>query len=222
VNTALVSGSAETIVLSVLSGLPAGASASFDPATVSAGGSSTLTVSTADTTQPGGPLTLTIRGVAPSATHSTTVSLTVTGLGFLRVTSSPAVPAQISINGVIADSWGLNWVKVPAGNYTVSFSHVEGYSEPVDQQVAVTAGNTTTVTGTFTARGSLRVITSPAVAGTVSVDTVRRNDWGMWTDLATGAHQVCFGAVGAFSTPACQNVTLNAGALTTATGTYTP
>ena len=84
----------------------------------------------------------------------------------------------------------------------------------------MTAGNTSVVTGTFTQRGSLRVITSPAVAGTVWVDAVRRNDWGMWTDLSTGAHQVCFGAVGGFTAPACQNVTVNGGALTTVTGEY--
>ena len=84
VTTALLSGSAETVTLSVTSGLPAGASASFSPPTVSAGGSSTLTVSTADTTPVGGPLTLTIQGAAASATHTKTVSLTVTALGYLR------------------------------------------------------------------------------------------------------------------------------------------
>jgi hypothetical protein len=86
--------------------------------------------------------------------------------------------------------------------------------------VSVSAGNTTTVTGTFTQRGSLRVITSPAVAGTVSVDGVPRDDWGMWTDVPTGAHQVCFGDVPGKTPPACQNVTVNAGALTTVTGVY--
>ena len=142
-------------------------------------------------------------------------------LGFLRVTSSPAVPAQISLNGVIADSWGLNWVELPPGDYTVHFSHVEGYTEPADELVSVTAGLTTTVTGTFTQRGSLRVQTSPAVAGQVSVDGIPRNDWGMWTDLPTGAHQVCFGPVAGYTPPACQNITVNAGALTSVTGTYT-
>jgi hypothetical protein len=142
------------------------------------------------------------------------------GVGYLRVTTSPALPSQISLNGVIADSWGLTWVKLDPGDYTVHFSHVEGYSEPADQLVSVTAGATTTVTGTFTQRGSLRVITSPAVAGTISVDGSPRNDWGMWTDVPTGPHQVCFGAVEGFTTPACQDITVNAGALTTVTGTY--
>ena len=127
-------------------------------------------------------------------------------LGLLRVTSSPAVPTQISIDGVIANSWGLDWLKLPPGSYTVN----------------VTAGNTTTVNGTFTQRRSLRVSSSPAVAGAISVDGIRRNDRGMWTDLSIGAHQVCFGVVPAFTTPACQNPTLSAGVLTTITGVYGP
>jgi hypothetical protein len=154
--------------------------------------------------------TYTLNASAPGAT----------GVGFLRVTASPALPAQVSLNGVIADSWGLTWVKVAPGSYTVHFSHIEGYTEPADQVVSVTAGNTTVVTGTFTQRGSLHVTTNPAVAGTISVDGVPRDDWGMWTDIPAGAHQVCFGPVAGKTTPACQNVTVNAGALTSVTGTY--
>jgi hypothetical protein len=58
------------------------------------------------------------------------------------------------------------------------------------------------------------------VAGTVSVDGVPRNDWGMWTDVPTGAHQVCFGDVPSKTTPACQNITVTAGSLTSVTGVY--
>ena len=145
-----------------------------------------------------------------------------TNVGFLRVTTDPAVPAQISLNGEIADSWGLTWLELAPGQYTVHFSHVEGFSPPADQTVTVTADQTTTVTGTYTRRGSLRVVTSPAVAATITVDGVARNDWGMWTDIPTGQHEVCFGAVAGFTAPACQTVTVTAGGLTTVTGTYAP
>jgi hypothetical protein len=141
--------------------------------------------------------------------------------GLLRVTSSPALASQILIGGVIANSWGLDWLELDPGSYTLSFTHVEGYTEPAPQMVTITAGQTTTVNATFTQRGSLRVITSPAVAGAISVDGVPRNDWGLWTDLPTGSHQVCFGAVKDFDAPACQTVSVNAGLLTTVTGTYT-
>jgi RHS repeat-associated protein len=141
--------------------------------------------------------------------------------GFLRVASSPALPTQILVDGQIADAWGLNWVKEAPGNHTVCFTHVEGWTEPACQTVAVTTGNTTTVTGTFTQRGSLRVITTPAVASQISVDGNPTDESSMWTDVPTGAHTVCFGAVANFDPPACQTATVTAGTQTTITGTFT-
>src|SRR5207249_11765936 len=76
VSTAVTSGNAQTVTLSA-SGLPAGATASFNPSTVTAGGSSTLTIGTTSST-PAGSYTLTVAGTGASATHSTSVSLTVT------------------------------------------------------------------------------------------------------------------------------------------------
>jgi hypothetical protein len=43
----------------------------------------------------------------------------------------------------------------------------------------------------------------------------------MWTDLDVGNHQVCFGEVPGFLTPACQQVSLTAGATQIVTGTFT-
>jgi hypothetical protein len=148
------------------------------------------------------------------------------GVGSLRVMTSPALPSQVTIkpsagSPYIADTWGLTWLELAPGSYTVSFSHVTGWNDPAPQTITITAGNTTTVTGTFTQRGFLRVTTSPAAPGTISVDGIPRDDWGMWTDIPTGSHTVCFGAAASFAnTPACQSVTVNAGATTTATGVY--
>ena len=75
VNTAVTSGSAQTVNLSA-SGLPSGASASFSPASITSGSSSTMSVSTASTT-PAGTYTITITGTGTSATHTTSYSLTV-------------------------------------------------------------------------------------------------------------------------------------------------
>ena len=102
----------------------------------------------------------------------------------------------------------------------MSFTHVEGYTEPAPQTVNVVAGQTTTVQGNFVRRGILRVMTSPALPGTITVDGIPRNDYGMWTDLPVGSHNVCFGPVAGFNPPACQTATLTAGNLTTVTGTY--
>ncbi|MGW4209196.1 M28 family peptidase [Lentzea sp. NPDC004789] len=76
VQTQTVSGNAETVQLSA-SGLPSGATASFTPATVTTGGSSTLTINTAASTPNGTyPVTVTATG---SVTRTATYTLTVTG-----------------------------------------------------------------------------------------------------------------------------------------------
>ena len=87
---------------------------------------------------------------------------------------------------------------------------MQGYATPADQVVNVTAGNTTVVTGTFPAGAPARA-DEPGRAGTITIDGIRRNDWGVWTYFPPGAHQVCFLAVLAFLPPTCQNINLAAG-----------
>jgi len=70
-----LSGFSGTVNFSA-SGLPSGASATFNPTSVSGSGSSTMTVTTSTST-PAGTYTLTITGTSPGLTHTTTVSLTV-------------------------------------------------------------------------------------------------------------------------------------------------
>lgn len=78
VSTTTTKGSAQTVQLSA-SGAPAGVTVSFSPASVTSGGSSTMTVATAPSTAPGTyPLTVTGTG---SVAHSTTFTLTVKGTG---------------------------------------------------------------------------------------------------------------------------------------------
>ena len=77
VSTIVVSGSPQPVTLSV-SGLPSGVSGSLFPTTVTAGGSSTLTV----TTTGGAPIgnsTVTVTGTEGTATHVVSIPLTVTG-----------------------------------------------------------------------------------------------------------------------------------------------
>ncbi|KAA2265372.1 hypothetical protein F0L68_04715 [Solihabitans fulvus] len=90
ISTAVTSGSAQTVALTA-SGLPSGATATFNPSSVTSGGSSTLTIATAAAT-PTGTSTVTITGTGTSATHSTTLSLTVTppgGGGLVKISSDP-------------------------------------------------------------------------------------------------------------------------------------
>lgn len=143
------------------------------------------------------------------------------GYGYLRVTTSPPVPSQILLNGLPTDTWGLTWVKLIPGQYAVEFTDVPGYATPASQQISVTAGATTEYVGTFMPRGWLRVMTSPAVPSTITVDGIRRNDWGVWTDVPAGTHEVCWGPVPGHTPPACQTVAVAAGSTTTVTGAFT-
>jgi Putative Ig domain len=74
INTATTNGSAQSISLSE-SG-PRGVTASFNPASVTSGNSSILTLLTSSTMNQG-TYTITVTGTGPSAVHSTTISLTV-------------------------------------------------------------------------------------------------------------------------------------------------
>ncbi|HEY3127212.1 MAG TPA: hypothetical protein VGK07_09120, partial [Candidatus Limnocylindria bacterium] len=159
VSTQVASGTAQTVSLSV-SGLAAGATASFNPTSVTAGGSSVLTVATT-TTAATGTFTLSITGQYPSGpTHSTAVSLTVTA----SVPDDFAISATPSTQGVVQGS---------STTYTVSTQVASGIAQSVSLSVsglaagatasfnpaAVTAGGgsvltiataTTATTGTFT------------------------------------------------------------------------
>ena len=181
-----------------------------------------------------------VAGFDPPASQTITLasgqSLTVTGTytpdsaatgpdpstyGLLRVTTSPALGSKIVVDGVARDEWGLNWVKVAPGTHTVSFGDVYGYTTPVSQTVTVTAGQTTPVVGGFIQQGSLRILSSPALAATLFVDNVPRDDWGMWQSMPAGSYAVSFGPVPRYTTPTPQTATVTNGALSTITGTYT-
>lgn len=100
-----------------VSGLPTGASASFNPANVTGAGTTTLSVTTATTT-PVGSYTLTILATDGVNNHSTTVTLVVLQPDF----SLSASPAAQSIN--VGGSTSYNITQTALNGYagTVSFS----------------------------------------------------------------------------------------------------
>ncbi|GEM_PF-911440 len=144
-----------------------------------------------------------------------------TNEGYLRLTTAPAVPSQITIDGNVADSWGLQWVGLSPGQHEICFSDVPGFSTPGCKTVTIVDGLTTTTGAVFTQLGALRVDTSPAAASTILVDLVPRDDWGMWTDIPGGDYDVCFGEANGF-TPPCQSVTVFPGSTTHITGIWPP
>ncbi|MFF5484408.1 M28 family peptidase [Streptomyces virginiae] len=89
VNTATVSGAAQTVALSV-SGAPAGVTTTLSPTSVQSGSSSALSVQVGASTAPG-TYTLTVTG-SGTVSHTSTYSLTVTGGG-------SCTPRQLVTNG---------------------------------------------------------------------------------------------------------------------------
>ncbi|MGQ0797184.1 MAG: hypothetical protein ACT4OI_04860, partial [Methanobacteriota archaeon] len=142
--------------------------------------------------------------------------------GYLRVPTSTAWPSTILVNGVPRDDWGLTWVKMAPGTYTVSFATVYGATPPPPRDVVVVAGQTTVYEGPFIIHGALRVTTSGAPAATVFVNGIPRNDWGMWQSMEPGTYKVSFGPVAGYVTPTPRTVSVTTGVTTEDNGAYTP
>ncbi|MGQ0797091.1 MAG: hypothetical protein ACT4OI_04395, partial [Methanobacteriota archaeon] len=139
----------------------------------------------------------------------------------LRVTTNPAVPGKVIVDGVARDEWGLTWMKIAPGPHTVTFSDLSGLAPPAPIDVTATAGQTTVAQGDYTINGYLRVLTEGAGPGTIFVNGQPNNDWGMWREAAPGTYTVSFGPVAGFNPPATRQVTVVAGATATTTGVYT-
>src|SRR5919204_344313 len=134
VSTQSTTGTAQTMTLSV-SGLPAGATGTFNPPSILAGNTSTLAVATATAT-PAGSYTLTITGAykSPPTSHSTMVTLVVTAPPVADDFSIAATPsAQTVAQGV-------------STTYTVSTAVTAGSAQSVSLSVG---GVPSGATGTF-------------------------------------------------------------------------
>jgi hypothetical protein len=90
VSVSVTAGAAQSVVLGA-SGLPAGVTATFSPASVTTGSSARLTLSTGATTA-GGTYSVVITGTGVSATRTTSVSLVVSGpvVNNFSIAASPA------------------------------------------------------------------------------------------------------------------------------------
>jgi len=138
--------------------------------------------------------------------------------GWLRVTTDPAVPATISIDGVPRDDWGV-WLALPPGTYEVAFGTVDGFRPPRPRTVEVVAEQLTEVVGTYrkshnsrgpdpSTYGLLRVTTtlgtnaSAGVLTQILIDGIARDEWGLdWLKLEPGYHLLEFTDVPGLGTP---------------------
>ncbi|GAA0280947.1 M20/M25/M40 family metallo-hydrolase [Streptomyces polychromogenes] len=127
VATSTTTGQAQQVTLTA-SGLPAGVTASFNPATVQSGQSSTLTLSASSTTAPG-PANVTVKGQGASLAHTADYALSVGG-GQPDPTTPPDISAanvQAHLNqlGTIATQNGGNR-RAGSGGHTQSLAYIKG------------------------------------------------------------------------------------------------
>jgi Thaumatin family/Malectin domain len=128
-------GFAGTVALSS-GGLPSGASASFNPASISGSGSSTLTVTTASST-PSGSYTLSCTGTSGSLAHSASVVLTVSAI-------APQPPSNLMATAASSSATNLTWTASPTSGVThdIFRSATSGFTPSSSNQIA--SGGTST------------------------------------------------------------------------------
>jgi len=160
------------------------------------------------------------------------------GIGRLRVQTIPPVPTRISLDGIVRNSWGLDWVRLPAKEYKLSFSDVAYHQTPdevvvtiwpdnitmtipLTEPIPVYPGKTTEVKAFFYNLGSLRIETSPPLPVTIYVNGTEMNEWGVWVDIEPGNYTVSFESYPGYNTPPPVTVTVERGKLTHVIGNYT-
>ncbi|MDG4822229.1 S8 family peptidase [Asanoa sp. WMMD1127] len=127
VNTATTSGTAQTVSFSA-SGLPSGATASFNPASVTSGGSSTLTITTSAAT-PSGTYSVTVTGTGAAGARTATYALTVTGGTGGGCSGTNGTDVAIPDNNTnVASTIGIAGCgRAPSGTSTVAVNIVHTY-----------------------------------------------------------------------------------------------
>ncbi len=174
VSVASLNGFAGTVTLSA-TGLPAGATATFNPTSVTGSGSSTLTISTS-TSIAAGTYPITISGASGGLTHTTTATLIVQagtpaadfslsvspGSSTIKGGRSTAFTVSITPSGGFADTVSLSVSGLPSSSsYSFSPASIQGsgYSTLTIQTTSATPRGSynVIVTGTSTAAsGSLK------------------------------------------------------------------
>jgi sugar lactone lactonase YvrE len=173
-----------------------------------------------------------------SPSVASTVVLVKGGTGLLRVQGSPAIWTTIWVNGIPRNDWGLNWLPLPAANYSISFTDVSGFRSPsdynvtfygivggsklvpIDTPIPVYVNTTTVVTIDFAQEGQLKINTSPATDAVVYVNGSAMDPWGDWVSLVPAKYTVSFQSIAGLQTPQPVTVSVIAGAQTTVTGYY--
>jgi hypothetical protein len=239
VSTTAVNGFAGSIGLSV-TGLPAGASGTFNPTSVSGGSSATLSI-TAGSTTPVGTYTLTITGTSGALTQTATVTLVVSAdftlsatPGVQTVNPGNSVPYVVNTTAVgsFTDTISLKVTGLPTGA-TGTFSPAT-VSAGSSSTLTIATGSSTpvgtvtlTITGTGsdgsqTATVSLTVASSSGSSGNpISIDFVGEDVPMAATEVAGVVAKANWNSASGVSSTSPLALVDATGATTTATVSWT-
>ncbi|MGB2581427.1 MAG: ABC transporter permease, partial [Thermoplasmata archaeon] len=143
--------------------------------------------------------------------------------GLLRVTTEPALPSTIFVDGQWRNTWELNWVKLPMGEHVISFTGVPGYVTPEPISVWMeNYGVTTEIVATFVECGMLNVSVEPSLPATILVDGFPRGEGTLSSYVPPGTYNISFGAVEGYDPPVNQTITVMSGESVEAVGAYGP
>jgi uncharacterized membrane protein len=191
-----------------ISGVPAGAGYSFNPASIAGSGTSALTITTSSST-PTGTYSLTITGTSGSLVHSAVVTLAVTAPSDFALTAAPP-------SNTVAQGSGTS--------YTATVSSLNGFTGNVDLSLSgLPAGaaysfNPTSITGSGTS--ALTITTSSSTPmGTYSL-TITGTSGNLVHSAVVTLVVAAAGDFALSATPSIQSVTR--GAATSYTVTVAP
>jgi hypothetical protein len=195
---------------------------------VDGGASATLTLANAITNEAGNYFCV-ITNAYGSIT-SAVVTLTVLPAGSLQVNITPSgavdAGAQWRVDGGAWQASGTSICNVGAGDHTVAFSNIAGWTTPTKQPVAVVLNQTTVATGVYVQQfGRLQVTLSPA--GAIILGAQWQLDGGAWqdsgatlTNIPVATHTVSFSAVPGWTSPTNRSVAIASNQTAHITGIY--
>ena len=162
--------------------------------------------------------------------QTTNLAATYTSLGSIQVTILPTNAAMSgatwTVDGGASQISGMTVSNLAIGVHTVSYSALASWIAPANQVVNLVAGQTTNISGTYTALGSLQVTIVPP--GAIAAGAAWQADGGAWqsnaaivSNLTAGVHSVTFTNVVGWNTPPPQtNVIISLNQITSVSAVY--
>jgi hypothetical protein len=145
---------------------------------------------------------------------------------FITPTGAVSTGARWQMDGGPWQASGSVLSNLVAGNHTVAFTNIAGWTTPTNQTVAVNLNQTTTVTAIYVQQfGNLQVVLSPD--GAVSEGAQWQVDGGTWqasgttlTNVTVASHTVAFSTIAGWTAPTNQTVNISSNQTTRLTAIY--